>query len=277
MAKKNIEVAICYDFDGTLSPGNMQEYDFFTALGGSAKNFWEESREIAKANNADPILAYMMLMIDRATSGKIKTTRQAFHDYGKGIALYKGVDDWFDKINTYGKSIGLAVSHYIVSSGIKEMIESTPIGNKFRKIYACSFIYDNNDVARWPAVAVNYTTKTQFIFRINKGIEDDNDHTTINKFIPRETRPIPFSRMIYIGDGSTDIPCMRLLKDLGGTAIAVYPPKTPKKHEEAKKLVADQRVNYISQADYTEGARLDCIVRATLERIAAENKLRTFL
>lgn len=276
MPKKNVEVAICYDFDGTLSPGNMQEYDFFNALGGSAKNFWAESREIAKANNADPILAYMMLMIDRAATGKAKTTRQAFHDYGKGIALYKGVEAWFDAINAYGKTLGLTVNHYIVSSGIKEMIESTSIGSKFKKIYACSFIYDQNDVAKWPAVAVNYTTKTQFIFRINKGIEDDNDHTTINKFIPRETRPVPFSRMIYIGDGSTDIPCMRLIKDLGGTSIAVYPPRTPQKKQEAQHLIDDNRVNFISQADYTEGARLDCIVRATLERIAAENKLRAF-
>ena len=275
MAKKNdcAETAICYDFDGTLSPGNMQEYDFFSALGGAADNFWAESAEIARTNHADPILAYMMHMIDCAREGKIRTTRQAFRDYGKHIKFYKGVEEWFDRINAFGEKIGLNISHYIVSSGIREMIENTSIGNKFRKIYACSFIYDNNDVARWPAVAVNYTTKTQFIFRINKGIEDDDDHTAINKFVAQENRRIPFSRMIYVGDGSTDIPCMRLIKELGGTSIAVYPQRESAKRQEAHQLIADQRVNFAAPADYTENSRLDKIIRTVLERIAAEHEL----
>lgn len=276
MPKKNIDVAICYDFDGTLSPKNMQEYDFFNALGNGAKKFWAEARALAKENNADEILAYMMLMIERAKNSKAKTTRSAFRDYGKGIELYPGVDTWFDRINQYGKQLGLAIHHYIISSGIKEMIEGSPIANKFKKIYACSFIYDQNDVAVWPAVAVNYTTKTQFIFRINKGIEDDNDHETINKFIPREERAIPFSRMIYLGDGSTDVPCMRLIKDLGGTSIAVYPPRSSKKHSAAEHLLNDGRVNFISQADYAAGARLHELVKIIMEKIAADSKYLSF-
>lgn len=276
MQKKYIDVAICYDFDGTLSPKNMQEYDFFNALGNGAKKFWAEARALAKENNADEILAYMMLMIERAKNSKAKTTRSAFRDYGKGIELYPGVDTWFDRINQDGKQLGLAIHHYIISSGIKEMIEGSPIANKFKKIYACSFIYDQNDVAVWPAVAVNYTTKTQFIFRINKGIEDDNDHETINKFIPREDRAIPFSRMIYLGDGSTDVPCMRLIKDLGGTSIAVYPPRSSKKHSAAEHLLNDGRVNFISQADYTAGARLHELVKIIMEKIAADSKYLSF-
>lgn len=276
MPKNNIDVAICYDFDGTLSPKNMQEYDFFNALGNGAKKFWAEARALAKENNADEILAYMMLMIERAKNSKAKTTRSAFRDYGKGIELYPGVDTWFDRINQYGKQLGLAIHHYIISSGIKEMIEGSPIANKFKKIYACSFIYDQNDVAVWPAVAVNYTTKTQFIFRINKGIEDDNDHETINKFIPREERAIPFSRMIYLGDGSTDVPCMRLIKDLGGTSIAVYPPRSSKKHSAAEHLLNDGRVNFISQADYAAGARLHELVKIIMEKIAADSKYLSF-
>ena len=276
MLQKHIDVAICYDFDGTLSPKNMQEYDFFNALGNGAKKFWAEARALAKENNADEILAYMMLMIERAKNSKAKTTRSAFRDYGKGIELYPGVDTWFDRINQDGKQLGLAIHHYIISSGIKEMIEGSPIANKFKKIYACSFIYDQNDVAVWPAVAVNYTTKTQFIFRINKGIEDDNDHETINKFIPREERAIPFSRMIYLGDGSTDVPCMRLIKDLGGTSIAVYPPRSSKKHSAAEHLLNDGRVNFISQADYTAGARLHELVKIVIEKIAADSKYLSF-
>ena len=276
MPKKYIDVAICYDFDGTLSPKNMQEYDFFNALGNGAKNFWAESKALAVENNADEILAYMMLMIERAKTCKVKTTRSAFRDYGKGIELYKGVETWFDSINQYGKTLGLSINHYIISSGIKEMIEGSPIADKFKKIYACSFIYDQNDVAAWPAVAVNYTTKTQFIFRINKGIEDDNDHITINKFIPREERAIPFSRMIYLGDGATDVPCMRLVKDLGGTSIAVYPPRNKTKHTATEKLLTDGRVNFISQADYTSGSRLHELVKIILEKIAADAKYLSF-
>lgn len=276
MPKKYIDVAICYDFDGTLSPKNMQEYDFFNALGNGAKKFWAESKALAVENNADEILAYMMLMIERAKTCKVKTTRSAFRDYGKGIELYKGVETWFDSINRYGKTLDLSINHYIISSGIKEMIEGSPIADKFKKIYACSFIYDQNDVAAWPAVAVNYTTKTQFIFRINKGIEDDNDHITINKFIPREERAIPFSRMIYLGDGATDVPCMRLVKDLGGTSIAVYPPRNKTKHTATEKLLTDGRVNFISQADYTSGSRLHELVKIILEKIAADAKYLSF-
>lgn len=276
MSKKYTDVAICYDFDGTLSPKNMQEYDFFNVLGNGAKKFWTAARALAKENNADEILAYMMLMTERAKNCKAKTTHSAFRDYGKGIELYPGVKTWFDRINQDGKQLGLAIHHYIISSGIKEMIEGSPISNKFKKIYACSFIYDQNDVAVWPAVAVNYTTKTQFIFRINKGIEDDNDHETINKFIPREERAIPFSRMIYLGDGSTDVPCMRLIKDLGGTSIAVYPPRSPKKHSAAEHLLNDGRVNFISHADYTEGSRLHELVKIILEKITADSKYLSF-
>lgn len=276
MSKKHIDVAICYDFDGTLSPKNMQEYDFFDALGSGAKKFWEEARKIAVENNADEILAYMMLMIERAKTYKVRTTRSAFREYGKGIALYKGVEEWFSLINEYGRSRGLLVNHYIISSGIKEIIEGSPVADKFRKIYACSFIYDQNDVASWPAVAVNYTTKTQFVFRINKGIEDDNDHVTINKFIPREKRAVPFSRMIYLGDGSTDVPCMRLIKDLGGTSIAVYPPRNTKKHKATEQLLKDGRVNFISSADYTDGARLCELVKIILDKIAADARYLSF-
>ncbi len=267
------EAAFCYDFDGTLSPGNMQEYDFFDALGGAARNFWEEADEIVSSCHADPVLSYMMLMIDRARDGRIRTTRDAFRDYGRGIALCRGVEEWFDRINAYGAGLGLNVNHYIVSSGLREMIEGTAIGGKFRKIYACSFFYDENGAAKWPAVAVNYTAKTQFIFRINKGVEDEGDHCTINQYIPQERRPVPFSRMIYIGDGFTDIPCMKLVKELGGTSIAVYPPSSPGRRREADQLLRDRRVNFTARADYTEGGRLDRIAKAILGRIAAESRL----
>lgn len=273
MARRTPVVAICYDFDGTLSPGNMQEYGFFSRLGKDAETFWNRSTDFAKANHADPILAYMKLMVDEALVGNMKTTRQAFRDYGKTVEFFPGVETWFDRIAEYGDSMGLRVEHYVVSSGLKEMIEGTPIKRRFKKIYACSFIYDNNGAAQWPAVAVNYTTKTQFLFRINKGIADDNDNTKINEYVPEEERRIPFSRMVYIGDGSTDIPCMKLVKDKGGYSIAVHDPTKRKKKQETAKLLRDGRVTFVAEADYREGSHLDSILKATIHGIAARQEL----
>lgn len=251
----------------------MQEYGFFSGLGKEAVNFWNESSRLARNSNADPILAYMNQMIEKAKIGNIGTTRHAFKDYGKSVELFEGVQDWFQRVNAYGKKLGITVEHYIVSSGLKEMIEGTSIGKRFKKIYACSFIYDNNDAAKWPAVAVNYTTKTQFLFRINKGINDDNDNTRINEYIPDVQRRVPFSRMIFIGDGLTDIPCMKLVKDKGGYSIAVYDPAKKGKKKKTEKLLEDGRVNYVFEARYVKESNMENLVFAILEQIAATYRL----
>ena len=271
--KNPARVAICYDFDGTLSPGNMQEYGFFSALGKCAKDFWVDSQKLVKEVGADPVLAYMKLMLERADEAKIKTRRQDFPEYGKNVEFFSGVEDWFTRINQYGKEHGLEIEHYIVSSGLKEIIEGTKIAKHFKKIYACSFFYDQNDVARWPAIAVNYTTKTQFLFRINKGIEDDADHTTINQYIPENKRPIPFSRMIYIGDGETDVPCMKLVKDKHGISIAIYSSRKTDKRKLAEQLLADGRVNYIAHADYSPEQQLEKIVKTVIDGFSSAVKL----
>ena len=208
-------VALIYDFDGTLSPGNMQEYDFIPAVGKSNREFWEESNETAREQDGDPILAYMYRMLHEAKSSGKSLRYEAFVQSGARIGLYDGVREWFSRINAYGASKGLEIHHFINSSGLREMIEGTPIAHEFRKIYACSFLYDVDGVAYWPAVAVNYTNKTQFIFKINKGIESVYDSHRINEYIEEEERPVPFRRMIYFGDGTTDIPCMRLVKQQG--------------------------------------------------------------
>jgi 2-hydroxy-3-keto-5-methylthiopentenyl-1-phosphate phosphatase len=265
-------IAICYDFDGTLSPKNMQEYDFFSDLGTKARPFWDEVKAVQKANHADQILAYMMLMVEKAKAriGSDKTTKAAFFKFGKSVKLFPGVEDWFGAVDQYGAQRGIGVEHYIVSSGIREIIEGTSIAGRFKKIYACSFVYDGeNGPAKWPAVAVNYTTKTQFLFRICKGIEDDTDDTRINAHVPEKDLRIPFSRMVYIGDGATDIPCMKLIKDKGGYAIAVYSRKDAAKRAGAEQLLADKRVNFVSPADYRAGSRMSALVRLVIDEMAA--------
>lgn len=263
-------IAICYDFDGTLSPGNMQEYEYIPHLNIKPGDFWSQAEQHAKDKDADAILAYMGLMIEKATrSSGVQVTRKAFVEYGEQVELFEGVMDWFDRITSYGKEKGTTIEHYIISSGLSEMIEGTKISKKFKKIYASSFMYDQHGVAYWPAHAINYTTKTQFLFRINKGLLDAWDNSKINSYIEKSKRPVPFTRMIYVGDGSTDIPCMKLVKDQGGYSIAVYKPSSRKK-KAAETLMKDDRVNFVAPADYTEGSIIDLQVKAVIDKMAAE-------
>ena len=266
-------IALIYDFDGTLAAGNMQEYDFIPAVGKSNVEFWDASNRLAEEQDADQILTYMALMIREAQAKGLSLRREAFQESGKKITLYPGVEEWFDRINAYGEERGVRVLHYINSSGLKEIIEGTSIADKFRKIYACSFLYNVDGIAYWPGVAVNYTNKTQFIFKINKGVESVYDTKQVNKYMEEKQRPVPFSRMIYVGDGTTDIPCMRLVKNFGGHSIAVYNPKDKAKRREMNTLIRDNRVNHVCPADYSEGKEVDAVVKAIIDKCVADHKL----
>lgn len=267
MTKKKPIVALIYDFDGTLSPSNMQEYDFLKAIGIKDKTaFWKENDKMIKEHEASNILCYMKLMIDKARAAKVSIKREQFVDFGKSIELYKGVEEWFDLINQMGKNEGVTIQHYINSSGLKEMIEGTKIGKKFNQIYACSFMYED-EVAVWPAVAVDFTAKTQFLFMINKGISSVSENYKVNQYVEEDKRPIPFKHMIYFGDGETDIPCMKLIKQQGGNSIAVYKPRNKKKKQGAEKLVCDNRVNFACLADYSKGGEIYNIVEAIIKQI----------
>ena len=267
-------IALIYDFDGTLAAGNMQEYDFIPAVGKSNFEFWDEANHLAEEQDADQILTYMALMIRSAQAKGLSLRREAFQESGKKVVFYDGVLEWFDRINKYGEERGVRVVHYINSSGLKEIIEGTPIADKFRKIYACSFLYNVDGIAYWPGVAVNYTNKTQFIFKINKGVESVYDTKQVNQYMEEKDRPVPFSRMIYVGDGTTDIPCMRLVKNFGGHSIAVYNPSSESKRGEMSTLIRDNRVNHVCPADYSEGSEMDIVVKTIIDKCVADHKLQ---
>lgn len=271
-----MKIALIYDFDGTLSPGNMQEYDFLPAVGKKNRKFWKKSTQLAVENDADPILTYMSEMLLAARGSNTSLRREAFRKSGENVVLFDGVEGWFDRINAYCAQRGLEVEHYINSSGIKEMIEGTKIAYRFTKIFACSFLYDVDGIAYWPAVAVNYTNKTQYIFKINKGIMEVWDTKRINANVAEENRPIPFTNMIYIGDGTTDIPCMRLVKEKRGHSIAVYDP-AKNNRKSVDSLLSDNRVNFVAPADYRQGGRLDLIVRGIIDKIASDAHLKSFI
>lgn len=263
---KNNNVAFIYDFDGTLAHGNIQEYNFIPSIHMSSKEFWKEVDELKVKNNMESVLAYMYLMLKKAESNNISVKKSAFIEYGKSVHFYNGVENWFDRINEYGKSLGLKIHHYIVSSGIKEMIEGTTIADKFERIYACSFLYNIDDIAKWPAVSVNYTNKTQFLYRINKGIFEVYDEA-INDKMEENKKAIPFANMMYFGDGLTDVPCMKLVKDNGGNSIAVY----ENDNTLANKLLKDGRANFAGEAIYTENSDIDKFVKNVLNDIKDRN------
>lgn len=273
MAKKLIPMAISYDFDGTLAPGNMQEYDFIPALNMRSKEFWSSVNALAGQHEMDQILAYMHMMLEEARKARVAVRKADFKNFGANIKLFPGVRDWFQRINAYARNKGVRLEHFIISSGIREMVEGTSIYKEFKKVYASGFMFDHNGVACWPALAVNYTTKTQYLFRINKGSLDVHDNSVINKFVPKEQRPVPFENMIFLGDGETDIPCMRLVKDQGGHSIAVYNTSKRGSKLHATQLIKDGRATLAAAADYQAGGMIDKAVKAVIDKIEAAARI----
>lgn len=260
--------AIMYDFDKTLSPKDMQEYAFTPEIGMEASEFWRRCNELSVANDMDSILAYMFYMVKESKEHGLKLTREEFRRSGKSVKLFPGVTEWFDRVNEYGSLKGLRVEHYVISSGIKEIIEGTPIAKHFKRIYAAEYYYDDDGLASWPAMAVNYTSKTQFVYRINKGVLSVTDDRGLNESTPEAEKRVPFSNMIYIGDGLTDVPCMKLVKSSGGFSVAVYQGNG----EEAKKMLIQGRAGFTAPADYSKDGKLDTTIKALLDQIAAGSK-----
>ena len=273
MRRKPI-IALIYDFDGTLSPGNMQEFGFIQAIGQTPEEFWAKSDGIAKGQDASNILAYMKLMFDEAHKSGIKLTRADFRRYGADIKLFDGVREWFRLVNEYGRRNGVIIEHYINSSGLKEIIEGSPIAREFKHIFAGSFIYDETGEAVWPGIAVDYTAKTQFLFKIQKGIFSSRDAKKVNESMADENKRIPFPHMIYFGDGETDVPSMKIVNMFGGNAIAVFDPDIPHKRGVARKLLRQGRVNYITPAVFTRDSRTFRVVCAIIDKIKADNELK---
>lgn len=268
-------LAICYDFDKTLSPDNMQAQGYLAAINYENQNdFWEKSNMLAGENEMDKDLAWMFLMLKEAR-GKLIFNRKKLREYGASITLYPGVTEWFDRINEYGKKHGVKIEHYIISSGIKEMIEGTqPARNgAFTKIYASSFYYDEDGLAVWPAQVINYTSKTQFLFRIEKGVPDVNDPGVNAHFDDSEYR-VPFRNLVYIGDSDTDIPCMKLVNVNGGHSIGVYNPEDVETgKDKVHQMMRDNRIKYYAAADYRKGSELDTLLKNIIERTAMNEKL----
>ena len=265
-------LAICYDFDKTLSPDDMQAQGYIQSVGYDVGEFWKETNELAEGNEMDQNLAYMLKMV-REAEGNIVFSRKTLEEYGSRVTLFPGVESWFSRIRKYGAEKGVIIEHYIISSGLREMIEGTRVAGEFEKIYASSFYYNERGIAVWPAQVINYTNKTQFLFRIEKGVLDVND-TTVNDSFPPEDIRVPFRNMVYIGDSDTDVPCMKLVNSNGGHSIGVFNAETKDKTK-VHKMMRDRRIRYFVPADYTEGSELDVLVKAIIDRTATNEVLES--
>ncbi len=268
------KTAILYDFDKTLCTRDMQEYSLIPELGyDSPGDFWREVSKLSSENGMDSISAYLYYLKKKFEDQGRHLSKYDFLNLGSTIQLYPGVDTWFSRINEYGRSLGLEVEHYVISSGMSEIIEGTSIAKEFKKIYACRYYYDEEGNAQWPALTVNYTTKTQYIFRINKQVLDVSNDNDLNAYTPSEDRPIPFTRMIYVADGLTDVPCMKLVKQHGGKSIVVYNPDSAKAGITASKLIDDHRADYMVSADYSESKDMEQLMKLILDHMSADAKL----
>ena len=263
-------IAIMYDFDKTLCTKDMQDYGFIPSLEIQPDEFWHKTNVFGTSAEMDGVLSYLYTMIEECKRKGLPLTREKLINDGKGIELYPGVKNWFDRINLYGATQGMQVEHYVISSGIREIIEGSGIADKFTKIFACEFLYDEDGIALWPKTAVNYTNKTQFVYRINKGVLDISNDVDLNRSMPDDSKRVPFTNMIYIGDGLSDVPCMKMMKAYGGFAIAVYQENNREKVEE---LLKGDRVDFIFPADYTEKSQLNKTVHNIIKKMAINDEL----
>ncbi|RLB56503.1 MAG: haloacid dehalogenase-like hydrolase [Deltaproteobacteria bacterium] len=272
--REPLRTAVVYDFDGTLAPGNIQEHSLLPDYLGVAKDaFWEEVYSRRRAGDADQILVYMHLLLEHAKARNLPITAEVLRQHAKNVPFFEGVKSWFERIDHHAEARGLALEHYVISSGNEEMIRGTSIAAAFRHIFGCRYEYDSEGHAVWPAVAINYTTKTQFLFRINKGVLNNWDDDAVNRWQPMNERSIPFARMVFLGDGDTDIPAMKMVRHQGGHSVAVFDPAKWSKEEMQRKvynLIAEDRAGFVVPADYTTGSQLDITVKGILGRIARD-------
>ena len=265
-------VALIYDFDGTLSPRPMQEYTFLPQIGEDPIAFWAEVNAFAREHEADNLITYMHLMYKKARAKGIRIDRAELVAQGRNVELFEGVREWFAAVGDYVKlraETAVEIKHYLVSSGLKEIIEGTAIYPEFANVFASEYFFEAYDVP-FPKRVITDTGKTQYLFRINKGVEDLG--RSINSHMPENERPIPFSQMVYFGDGDTDVPSMAVMRKNGGYAVAVHPPGGGE--SKCADLYRAGRVDFFAPADYRRSSELFRRTCLILDRIMADIRLQ---
>ena len=264
-------IALVYDFDGTLSPQPMQEYTVLPKIGVEPARFWAMVNAEARATESDPMLVYMRHIIEALDLAKVDVKREDFAAMASAIEYFPGVTTWFTRMNAYVKKRSrgtVKIQHYLISAGQKEILDGVSIRKHFKRIYASEYHFNHHGVATFPKLLVTDTLKTQFLFRINKGLEKVTE--SINEHMPEAERPIPFANMIYVGDGMTDVPSMALTKKSGGHTVAVFDPKSERQRGICVKLLDAGRADFIAAADYRKASKLSRRVELLLDAIIAD-------
>lgn len=275
-------IALVYDFDGTLSPQPMQEYTILPEIGIEPGEFWKEVDKQSHELSEEPMLAYMRLLVEKTEKSEKHVGAAEFRRMGERVQYFDGVETWFDRINSFvheNSSGRIKIRHYIISAGLKEILDGVSIRKYFHKIYASEYHYGTHKQPTFPKLLVTDTSKTQFLFRINKGKEDLRE--SINSHMPPDQRPIPFENIIYIGDGETDVPSMTVTRQANGNAVAVYregrTAREKKSQSSCKTLLDAGRVNFIAPANYSEGEvlerRVHLLLRSIMARIEYQREL----
>lgn len=264
-------IALVYDFDGTLSPQPMQEYTVLPKIGVEPAQFWAMVNREARETESDPMLVYMRHIIEALERVRVDVKREDFAAMAEAIEYFPGVPTWFARVNAYVKrrSRGqVKLQHYLISAGQKEILDGVSIRKHFKRIYASEYHFNHHGVATFPKLLVTDTMKTQFLFRINKGIEAVTE--SINEHMPEEERPIPFQNIVYVGDGMTDVPSMALTKKSGGHTVAVYNPEKESQRAICEKLLRAGRADFLAEADFRKGSKLSRRVELLLDAIVAD-------
>lgn len=261
-------IALLYDFDCTLADGFMQSFGLVQDLGHRDINeYFEASNNLVGGEEMDMCLSMMAGIVRSANQQGKKVTREYLQGFGKNMKYYVGVEEWFDRVNAIGARYGYEIEHYVISSGLKELIEGSSISKYFKRIYANFFAYDQDGVAYWPSQVVNYSSKVQYVYRVRKNVLDDlGDVSKVNEKMA-DSEVLPFKNIIYLGDSQTDIPSFKVVKNSGGMAICVYDPASAKAKGVAQKCFIEGRVNYFVPADYSEGSDLFELVKNYIENV----------
>jgi haloacid dehalogenase-like hydrolase len=280
MAAIQNTIGIVYDYDQTLSPAYMQDDVIFPAFGIHAEKFWRRCAELVQEQGYDQELAYMKSLLDYLAVDR--PTNKQLQELGANMSLYRGLPEMFDEfqeglLTPEQVETGIRVEHYVVSSGLKVLIEGSRIRPYLRAVFGCEYAEDAEGRITFPKRVISHTQKTQYLFRINKGLLDMSQD--VNDHMPDDVRPIPFRNMIYIGDGPTDVPCFTIMKKNGGHAIAVYNPDDPERASFRKCFdlaTRAERVRHIAPADYRRNSHLRLLleemVREIVDRVLAERK-----
>ncbi len=264
-------IALVYDFDHTLSPDYMQEHTILQQAEINPKDFWDSCWALINEKGYDPELAYMKRMLEEPRIRSL--SNQDLRDMGSQLSFFPGVPTFFEELNEILKKpkyeeVPLRLEHYVVTSGLKAILEGSLVANQVQNIFGCEFDEEDGHIS-FPKRTISHTQKTQFLFRVNKGLTDLT--TDVNDHMPEESRRVPFQQMIYVGDGPTDVPCFTVMKKNGGLALAVYNPddKTRRSFEKCHQLTyhAD-RVHFMAPADYQPGSHLRLILEKHITEIA---------